>query len=62
MAQQMTKEQKADYERLCRERNDGRLLTPEVIRIICELYNYDAEAIGQHFLTLLPKISPQEIK
>lgn len=54
----MTKQQIADYEKLCHERNNGRLLTPDGIRFICEAYHYDAEKIGQHFLELLPKIYP----
>lgn len=61
MKNYLTKEQIADYEKLCHERNNGRLLTPDGIRFICESYNYDAEKIGQHFLELLPKICSAEV-
>jgi hypothetical protein len=54
----ITKQQIADYDKLCHERNNGRLLTSDGIRFICESYNYDPEKIGQHFLELLPKICP----
>lgn len=53
----MTKKQIKDYEYLCHERIYGRLLTSDGIRLICEANEYDAEKIGQHFLSLLPKIS-----
>lgn len=46
----ITKKQLEDYEQLCRDRNSGRLLTPDGLRFICEAYHYDAEKIGQHFL------------
>lgn len=54
----ITKQQIADYDKLCHERNNGRLFTSDGIRFICESYNYDPEKIGQHFLELLPKICP----
>ena len=56
MPKYMTKEQIADYEYLCKERTNGRLLTAEGIEFICKANNYDAEAIGKHFLELLPSI------
>lgn len=61
MTNKMTKQQIADYKKFCYERNNGRLLTPNGLRFICESYNYDAEKIGQHFLELLPKICPENI-
>lgn len=39
----------ADYEQLCRDRNNGHLLTPDGLRFICEVYHYDVEKNGQHF-------------
>lgn len=56
----ITKKQLEDYEQLCRDRNNGRLLTSDRLRFICEAYQYDAEKIGQHFLTVLPRICPKE--
>ena len=32
----ITKKQLEDYEQLCRDRNNGRLLTPDGLRLICE--------------------------
>ena len=55
----ISKKQLEDYEKLCRDRDNGRLLTPEAIRFICAAYNYDAEAIGRHFLELLPALAEQ---
>lgn len=62
MKKTLTQKQIEDYEQLCRDRNNGRLLTPDGLRFICAANNYDAEAIGRHFLELLPKICPQDIK
>ena len=56
MKKSLTQKQIADYEQLCKDRNAGRLLTPDGLRVICEANNYDAEAIGKHFLEVLPRI------
>ena len=56
----ITKQQLEDYEQLCRDRNNGRLLTPDGLRLICEAYHFDAEKIGQHFLEELPRICPRK--
>lgn len=56
----ITKKQLEDYEQLCRDRNNGRLLTPDGLRFICEAYHYDAEKIGQHFLEEMPRICPKK--
>lgn len=57
--QKMTKKQIEDYEQLCRNRNTGRLLTPEGLRFICEANNFDPEAIGLHFLETLARINSE---
>ena len=56
MPKYMTKEQIADYEHLKKEQAHGRLLTVEALEFICAAHNYDAEAIGKHFLELLPTL------
>ena len=56
MPKYMTKEQIAEYEYLMKERANGRLLTADGIEFICAAHNYDAEAIGKHFLELLPAL------
>ena len=55
----ITKKQLEDYEQLCRDRDNGRLLTPDGLRFICEANNYDPKAIGRHFLEVLAKIQQQ---
>ena len=55
--QKLTKKQIEDYEQLCRDRNSGRLLTPDGLRFIFEAHNYEPEASGRHFLELLPTIT-----
>lgn len=57
MKKALTQKQIADYEQLCRDRNNGRLLTPDGLRFICEANNYDPEVIGRHFLEVLAKIT-----
>ena len=52
----LTKLQIQDYQKLCHERSNGLLLTPDWLRFICEANNYDVEKIGQYFLELLPTI------
>lgn len=53
MKKKLTQKQIADYEQLCRDRDSGRLLTPDGLRFICEACNYEPEAIGKHFLEVL---------
>lgn len=53
MKKTLTQNQIADYEQLYRNRNNGRLLTPDGLRFICEANNYDPEIIGQHFIEVL---------
>ena len=56
MKKTLTQKQIADYEQLCRDRSNGRLLTPDGLRFICEANNYDPEAIGRHFLEVLGRL------
>ena len=50
----MTKDQIAEYERMVQDKANGRLLNPDGIAFICASHHYEAEAIGMHFLELLP--------
>ena len=59
MKKTLTQKQIADYELLCRDRSNGRLLTPDGLRFICEANNYDPETIGRHFLEVLAKMGQQ---
>lgn len=54
------KKQQEEYEQLKRDRDNGRLLTPDGLRFICEANGYDPEKIGKHFLGVLPKVCQKE--
>ena len=60
MKKPLTQKQIADYEQLCNDRNNGRILTPDGLRFICEANDYDPEAIGRHFLEVLAAVSQQK--
>lgn len=55
MTERMTKKQIEEYIELRSARDNGRLLTPNGLRFICEAHNNDPEAIGKHFLEVLAK-------
>ena len=57
----MTSRQMADYEQLCRDRNNGRLLTPDGLRFICDACDNDPEKIGKHFLEVLASFKARKI-
>ena len=46
----ITAKQFEEYERYRHDRDNGRLLTPDGLRFICEANNLDPETIGKHFL------------
>lgn len=56
----ITKKQLADYEHRCEDRNNGRILTQDGLRSICEAYDYDPEKMGKHFPEVLPRILHKE--
>lgn len=60
MKKTLIQKQIADYEQLCYDRSNGRILTPDGLRFICEAQNYDPEAIGKHFLQVLPRICQEK--
>lgn len=49
----MTKAQEKEYRQFLSDRQNGRILTPDGIRFICQANGYDPEKIGLHFLTVL---------
>lgn len=49
-----------DYQQLCKDRNNGRIFIPDGIRLICEAYKNDLEAIGKHKLETLIWIQNKE--
>lgn len=56
----ITDKQYLEYERYLKDKNNGRILTPDGLRFVCESNGYDPEAIGRHFLEVLPKICPSD--
>ena len=48
------------YRQLCKDRNNGKILTPDGLRLICEAYKNDPEAIGKHILETLARIQNKE--
>ena len=52
----VTKKQFEEYERLRRYRDDGRLLTPDGLRLVCAAYENNPEKIGIHMLEMLAKL------
>ena len=46
----------AAYRQLCKARDNGRILTPDGLRVICEGLNRNPEAIGKHMLEVLARI------
>jgi hypothetical protein len=50
-----------EYERLRRDRDNGRVLTPDGLRLICAAYENDPEKIGIHMLEMLAKFRNEGI-
>lgn len=44
----ITKKQYNEYIRLCQQRDEGKILTPDGLHFICEANGYDPEKIGKH--------------
>ena len=49
----LTNKQYEAYMKMLRDRDAGRLLTPDGLRMICSAHEYDPEKIGLHMLTVL---------
>lgn len=50
-----------ELKKLKGERDAGRVLTPDGLRVICESFDNDPEQIGKHFLTVLQKFIDKKI-
>ena len=57
----ITKKQLEEYEKLRRDRDNGRVLTPDGLRIICAGFENDPEKIGIHMLEMLAKFRNEGI-
>lgn len=51
----ISKKELEDYQKMCKVRNNGRILTPDGLRLVCGGLNKDPEAIGKHFLEVLAR-------
>ena len=49
----LTNKQYEAYMKMLRDKEEGRLLTPDGLRLICSANEYDPEKIGLHMLTVL---------
>lgn len=58
----ISKKELEDYQQLCIDRNNGRILTPDGLRLVCEGLNKEPEAIGKHFLEVLAWFQSTENK
>ena len=52
----LSKKELENYRQLCKSRDNGRILTPDGLRVICEGLNRNPEAIGKHMLEVLARI------
>ena len=59
--QKLTDKQYNEYQRMLRDKEEGRLLTPDVLRMICSANEYDPEKIGLHMLTVLANWNKVEV-
>ena len=61
MVPTITKKQHAEFEQLRRDRDNGRILTSDGLRLICAAYNNNPEKIGIHMLEILAKFNGEGI-
>jgi len=53
----ITKKELEDYKKMCYDREHSRLLTVDGLRLICDGFNRDPEALGNTFLKHWPESS-----
>ena len=56
----ISKKEYEEYKKLCYDRDLRRFLTSDELRLICESYNKNPEAIGKHMLEALARIESKE--
>lgn len=57
----MTKAQEKEYRQFLSDRQNGRILTPDGLRFICQANEYGPEKIGLHMLTVLANWNKVEV-
>lgn len=49
-----------EFQRFLRDKNNGRILTPDGLRFICQANDYDPEKIGRHMLEVMARQQSQQ--
>lgn len=57
----LTNKQYEEYMKILRDKEEGRLLTPDSLRMICSANEYDPKKIGIHMLTVLANWDKGEV-
>ncbi len=52
----ITKKELDDYRQLCKDKNDGKILTPDALIFNCQACNYNPEEIGKTMLENMARI------
>ena len=55
----ITKKQLEEYEQFRRDKDNGRILTPDGLRFLCEANHLDPEAIGKDILDTYVRFKAQ---
>lgn len=58
---QITNKQYDEWQRFKAAQNNGRTLTPDGLRILCESMNKDPEQIGRHMLDMYHKFKQEGV-
>jgi len=56
---QISNKEYEEYQKYLHDKNNGRILTPEALRVICAGLGNNPEKIGQHLLEVLHKFDQQ---
>lgn len=49
-----------EFQKYLHDKHNGRVLTPDGVRFICQANDYDPEKIGKHMLETLAKLQSQQ--
>ncbi len=52
----ISKKELEDYRQLCKDRNEGKILTLDGLRFICQTCNYNPEEIGKQMLENMARV------
>ena len=57
----ITNKEYAEYQDYKRAKANGRIITPDGLKLICQSYNNDPTEIGNHFLQTLHRIEQKSV-